>query len=41
MVEGSVRTPEDSGHTIRFEGMRPSLKGVKGKLKGYPPDFKA
>ncbi|XP_066315564.1 integrin-linked protein kinase 1-like isoform X1 [Miscanthus floridulus] len=38
MVEGSVRTPEDSGHTIRFEGMRPSLKG---KLKGYPPDFKA
>jgi len=38
MVEGSVRTPEDSGHTIRFEGMRPPLKG---KLKGYPPDFKA
>lgn len=38
MVEGSVRAPEDSGHSIRFEGLRPSLKG---RLKGYPPDFKA
>jgi hypothetical protein len=38
MVEGIVKTPEDSGHSIRFEGARPSLKG---KLKGYPPDFKA
>ncbi|CAO2167338.1 unnamed protein product [Urochloa humidicola] len=38
MVEGLVRTPEDSGHSVRFEGARPSLKG---KLKGYPSDFKA
>ncbi|KAF8642760.1 hypothetical protein HU200_067142 [Digitaria exilis] len=38
MVEGLVKTPEDSGHSVRFEGVRPSLKG---KLKGYPPDFKA
>ncbi|XP_062207740.1 integrin-linked protein kinase 1-like isoform X2 [Phragmites australis] len=40
MVEGSiqVKTTDDSGHPIRFVGMRPSLKN---RLKGYPPDFKA
>ncbi|XP_062228203.1 integrin-linked protein kinase 1-like isoform X2 [Phragmites australis] len=38
MVEGSIqaKTSEDSGHIIRIEGRRPSLKN---KLKGYPPDF--
>ncbi|TVU36216.1 hypothetical protein EJB05_18140 [Eragrostis curvula] len=40
MVEGLIqgKSSEDSGHIIRFEGMRPPLKN---KLKGYPPDFKA
>ncbi|KAG8054385.1 hypothetical protein GUJ93_ZPchr0001g32883 [Zizania palustris] len=42
MVEGTHtvhgKSSEDSGHTIRYDGMRPSLKN---KLKAYPPDFKA
>ncbi|KAL6840326.1 hypothetical protein ACP4OV_030136 [Aristida adscensionis] len=39
MVEGiQMRSPEESGHPMRFEGKRPSLKN---KLKSYPPDFKA
>uniref|UniRef100_A0A0E0CBH3 Protein kinase domain-containing protein n=1 Tax=Oryza meridionalis TaxID=40149 RepID=A0A0E0CBH3_9ORYZ len=42
MVEGTHtvhgKSSEESGHTIRYDGMRPSLKN---KLRGYPPDFKA